>query len=573
MGKVLHRNQPCLKCASSDATQIYEEGPAHCFSCKSSYDYNKEYAKKHGKEPIVYNEDNYRRNHYKKNISLEDVFSLPSRGIKERLITKQVCEFFNVKVSYNEDGEIDRYYFPGSNPDGTSTVGYKTKNPKDKADQYVIGEFKNLFGIEHFMNGGKRIVITEGEEDCLAVAQTSLQKYNSIYPVVSMGGVNQTNYLLNNRDTLRKFNEVVIWFDADPQGQKAAVEAAKILGADKVKIVKANEKDACDTLKAYGLIDGAKKAWSYIWDAKPYSPSGIVAGEETWDRYNSFKEMVFVPWPPFLSRLNELTHGRALSTITMIAAGTSVGKSTMLREDIYHLLKTTEEKIGAIFLEEDIGETVGGVMGLHLNKRLGLPGVEVTPEEERAAWEATIGLPNRVILLDHQGSLSDNSLVDKIEYMALNGCKYIYLDHITIAVSEVEDGNPNAAIDKFMSDLLKIVKRHNIWVGVVSHLRKVRAGEDSFESGAPISEDDLKGSGSLKQISFQTIALSRNKLADNEMVRNRSQVFLLKDRKTGNTGPAGSYRYNATTGRLEEVKKKDEDEFEIIKPMEEINAA
>jgi twinkle protein len=252
----------------------------------------------------------------------------------------------------------------------------------------------------------------------------------------------------------------------------------------------------------------------------------------------------------------------------MIAAGTSIGKSTLLREDIYHLLKTTDEKIGAIFLEEDVGETVGGLMSIHLNKRLGLPGVEATTEEERLAWEATAGQPNRIILLDHQGSLSDNSLIDKIEYMALSGCKYLYLDHITIAVSETEDGNPNAAIDKFMSDLLKLVKRHNIWIGVVSHLRKVKSGEDSFESGAPISEDDLKGSGSLKQISFQTIAISRNKLAENELVRNRSQIYLLKDRKTGNTGPAGAYRYNSATGRLEEVEKRDEDEFEIITTKE-----
>ena len=570
MGKILHRNQPCLRCASSDAVQIFEEGPSKCFSCGAAYDYNKEYAKKNGEGEVTYRTDNYRRSHFKKEISLEDVLCLPSRGLSERLITKKVAEFFNVKVSYNAAGEIERYYFPFSNLEGNTTVGYKTKNPKDKSDMFSLGEAKNLFGIEHFMNGGKRIVLTEGEEDSLAVAQTSLTKYGTIYPVASMGGVNQTAYLLKNRELLRKFEEIVIWFDADEQGQKASKEAAKILGADKVKIVNANEKDACDTLKKYGADEGPKRAWSYIWDAKPYSPSGILAGEDTWERYNSFKNLTFIPWPPFLSTLNKLTHGRALGTITMIAAGTSIGKSTLLREDIYHLLKTTTEKIGAIFLEEDVGETVGGLMGLHLNKRLGLPDVTTTAEEERGAWEATVGLPNRVVLLDHQGSLSDNSLIDKIEYMALNGCKYLYLDHITIAVSEVEGNNANAAIDKFMSDLLKLVKRHNIWIGVVSHLRKVKSGEDSFESGAPISEDDLKGSGSLKQISFQTIAISRNKLAENEVVRNRSQIYLLKDRKTGNTGPAGAYRYNSVTGRLEEVEKTDEDEFELIevKPPE-----
>jgi hypothetical protein len=73
----------------------------------------------------------------------------------------------------------------------------------------------------------------------------------------------------------------------------------------------------------------------------------------------------------------------------------------------------------------------------------------------------------------------------------------------------------------------------------------------------------LKGSGSLKQISFQTIALSRNKLADNPEVRHTTRIYLLKDRKTGNTGSAGAYKFNVQTGRLDEVTPKDEDEFEI----------
>lgn len=567
MGKISIRNQPCLRCKSSDAVQIFEEGPAKCFSCGASYFYDKEFKKVKGEEftddKVV--KDNYRRSHFKRaDTDLDDIMVLPSRGFEERLITKQVSEFFKVKASYDQQGNIDRYYFPFSNDSGTAIVGYKTKNPKDKKDMFSVGEAKTVFGIEHFLNGGNRIVITEGEEDAMAVAQTSLIKYDQIYPVISMGGAQQTNFLLKIRDTLRKFKEVVIWFDNDEQGEKASKEAVKIIGQDICKVIRSNEKDACDVLKAHGLKDGTKKVWSYIWDAKPYSPAGIVPGEETWERYQEFKNLVFVPWPPFLSKLNQLTYGRALSTITMFAAGTSIGKSTLLREDIYHLLQTTEEKIGAIFLEEDIGETVGGIMGLYLNKRIGLPGVVITPEEEMTAWKNTVGKNDRIILLDHQGSVSDNSLIDKIEFMALKGCKYIYLDHITIAVSESEESNPNAAIDKFMSDVLKIVKRHNIWIGVVSHLRKVKSGEDSFESGAPIAEDDLKGSGSLKQISFQTIAISRNKLAENEKVRNRSQIYLLKDRKTGNTGPAGAYRYDAFTGRLIEVNPDDEEQFEII---------
>ena len=96
------------------------------------------------------------------------------------------------------------------------------------------------------------------------------------------------------------------------------------------------------------------------------------------------------------------------------------------------------------------------------------------------------------------------------------GCTHIVLDHITIAVSEGTEGlEGNAAIDKVMSDLLKIVKKHNIWLGLVSHLRKAMGGT-SFEEGKLASIDDIKGSGSIKQISFDIIAFARNLVAKAE---------------------------------------------------------
>ena len=485
--------------------------------------------------------------------------------MRERKISKLVCEFFGVKTSYQSNGEVEKRFYPISEGLVGEPTGYKIKDPNDKKNTFAIKDVKDVFGLEHFKNGGRRLVITEGEEDALSVATASMWKYNKIYPVCSMGGVDQIKFIVKNRETIRKFDEVILWFDNDAQGQTAIKEAARAIGVDKVKVVVSNEKDANDTVKnAKELNDGFKAVWNYIWDATEYTPAGIVKGEDTWEKVTEFDNMTFVPWAPFLGQLNKLTYGRAFGTITMLAAGTSVGKSTWLREDIYHIIQTTDHKVGACFLEEDVGETVTGILGLHLNKRLGIPDHGVSNEEKRQAWEETVGLPGRTMFVDHQGSVSDGSLVEKIEHLAVNGCKLIYLDHITIAVSETEDGNINQAIDKFMSDLLKVVKRHNVWIGVVSHLRKVRQGEESFETGAPITEDDLKGSGSLKQVSFQTIALSRNKLAENPEVRHRTKIYLLKDRKTGNTGLAGACTYDRVTGRMLEVEsKKDADEFEV----------
>jgi twinkle protein len=131
------------------------------------------------------------------------------------------------------------------------------------------------------------------------------------------------------------------------------------------------------------------------------------------------------------------------------------------------------------------------------------------------------------------------------------GCKYIILDHITIAVSEGTKGKTgNEAVDSFMSDLLKITKKHNIWLGVVSHLRK---GEKPFEEGHMPSIDDIKGSGSIKQISFDIIAFCRNMVAEMEQVRNTIKLRVLKCRFTGRTGDCGSTSYDTKTGRLKQT--------------------
>ena len=106
-----------------------------------------------------------------------------------------------------------------------------------------------------------------------------------------------------------------------------------------------------------------------------------------------------------------------------------------------------------------------------------------------------------------------------------------------------------------MSDLLKIVKKHNIWLGLISHLRKSQSGGKSFEEGNMASIDDIKGSGSIKQISFDIISFSRNLVSDSESERNTINFRVLKSRFTGLTGNAGSAEYNSNTYRLMNVEK------------------
>ena len=131
------------------------------------------------------------------------------------------------------------------------------------------------------------------------------------------------------------------------------------------------------------------------------------------------------------------------------------------------------------------------------------------------------------------------------------GAKYLFVDHITILVSEGAEGlTGNEAVDKVMNDLLSLAKRHNVWIGLVSHLRKMTTVGSSFEDGKLATLDDIRGSGSIKQISFDIVAFARNLNAEIDDDRNTIKMAVLKSRYTGLTGPCGRAKYDFDTGRL-----------------------
>ena len=550
--KLLESRLPCHSCGSSDAGHLYEDG-FYCFACEIYEPNNTEKFKEITSEIVPQNEVPEEE---KKKVRVSSKWKFPLektkiKSIPSRKISAEVCEFYDVRTGndtwvfpFYEDGEL---------------IGIK-KRRTDEKNFCSEGHVTELWGMHKFPGKSKILVITEGEFDTLAIQTANYKRYNRFFPVVSIGGTSNAKSLLSkNRDWIKQFDECVLWFDNDKQGQKAVDEALKAIGYINVKIaIHPEYKDANEVL----MEEGPEEVRNIIWNAPERSPANIVKGENTWKAYAETKDMIVVPWPPFLTKLNDLTYGRWMGSITLIGAGTGIGKSTLLKEDICHLLDTTEDRIGACFLEESIGNTVSDLLSIRLNKRIGLPDVESTEEEEREAWQSVFG-DERLLLLDHQGSVGDEGLINKLEYMACSGCKYIYLDHITIAVSDSGNKHQNQAIDSFMSSLLKIVTKHNVWIGVISHLRKVSVGETSFESGAEIQEDDFKGTGSLKQISFQTLTISRNKTSEEEEERHKSRIYLLKDRKTGRTGYAGSYKYNTRTGRLEEAESREDTGFNL----------
>ena len=535
MGRIVKRNQPCKseQCGSSDAMQIYEDDSAHCFSCGKTFrNLDEEYIHE---EKKVGNEDKVAR-------QLAEIGEYPTRGFRERNVTKEVCEFFGVKVSYNTEGQIDTHYYPYGTID---SPGYKIRKVATK-DFHSVGPLDFLFGQKRFNGGGKRVVVTEGEIDALSYAQASLDRYKKIYPVVSMRSATSTADLIEHRDWLRSFSEIIIAFDNDTAGNEAKEKAIKILGIDRVKtwLPPAGCKDASDILVKFG----AERLLNTIYDATRYVPSGIITKDELWKKLEEYNKIVSLPYPICLRGLNTKLKGMRFGDIVLLVSGTGAGKSSIMREIGLHILQTTNERIGIVALEESPPETARKMSSMVLNRNPS--NEEISLEELKEGFDAVFG-DDRPILLDHVGGFKDSSILDKLEYMALAGCKYIMLDHITILVSEGADGlTGNEAIDTMMNKLLTLVKAHNICLLLVSHLRKVSNVQKSFEEGKLPSLDDIKGSGSIKQISMDVVGFARDMTADDDVVRNTIKMRVLKCRYTGLTGDVEGTYYNYATGRL-----------------------
>ena len=535
------RHIACEHCGSSDANSLYDDGHTHCFNCgttehEGAYDFAAEREVLTSlRERTVMRDAVAFKKVTKMDISTPGLIkSIPGRGISQA-----TCEKYGVTT----DG--DKQYYPYTDGDGVRTaVKQRTVSTKTFT---ISGDFKGatLFGQSLFHSGGKAVTITEGELDALA----AFQMQGSLYPTVSIrnGAQAALKDCKAQYEWLNSFESVVICFDADEPGKKAAKEVAELFG-NKAKIVqhKSGFKDACDY-----LIAGATKDFvNEWWRASPYVPDGIVNAADLWEEISKPEPIAEAQYP--WAGLNKLLYGIRPAELITVTAGSGLGKSQFLREILYNLLKTTSWNIGGLFLEESTRKTARSIMSLHANKLLHLPDTPTTEQELKDAFDNTLGT-NRVYLFDHFGSTDVDNVSNRIRYMAKAcDCKVIFLDHISIVVSGMDLGDERKAIDNMMTKLRTLVQELNITLICVSHLRRPQ-GNQGHEDGGSVSLSQLRGSGAIAQLSDAVITLERNSMAENEDERHLTKIAVAKNRFSGDTGPACKLQYNAYTGRMTEV--------------------
>lgn len=406
----------------------------------------------------------------------------------------------------------------------------------------ILGDASSmgLYGKHLFREAGKKIVITEGEIDAISLSQCQDHRW----PVVSVpnGAKGAKKVLQADLEYLESFEEIVLCFDNDEPGVLAAKECALLFTPGKCKIATLPLKDANEMLVA-GRV---KELIDAIWSAKVYRPDGIVDGKDLWEVIAHEPEGVNfpTPWPT----LNKVLGGIRKSEITTLCAGSGIGKSQFCREIAYDLVVNQKQTVGYVALEETTKRTALGLMGIHLDRPIHLGKEGVTESELKSAFDVTVG-SGRVFLYDHFGSLDSENLVSRIRFLARGcDCSWIVLDHISIAVSGIEDGDERRIIDNLMTKLRSLVQETGVGMILVSHLSTPKG--DSHEEGGATSLNQLRGSRSIGQLSDTVIGVERNQ--QDEGRKNISTLRILKDRNGGATGVACEIKYDRKTGRLSE---------------------
>lgn len=522
------RHESCPECGSSDALAIYDNGGKHCFGSGCDY-----HVFGDGETPMTTQELPKA-----KPLNMGGVVA----AIPQRRLSQETCGRFGVTVEYSSTGEIQKHFYPYYNTESGEICAAKVRDVKTKGF-HATGDMSGagFFGQQQ-CSGNKYITITEGELDALSV----YEMFNKQYDVVSLrsGASNAAKEIKEQLEWLESYENIVICFDNDKAGDAALEQVKDLFSPNKLKICKLPVKDASDMLMANRVKDFTQ-LW---WNAKVYRPDGIVAGTETWDKLVEKRQVKSIPYP--WEGLNHITRGHRPYELVTITSGSGMGKSQFIREIEYDLLRRCEGNIGVLALEEDLARTSLGIMSVAANRPLHLE--EDTPVDElRPFWEATLGT-GRYYLFDHWGSTSADNLLARVRYMAKAlDCRYVVLDHLSIVVSSQESGDERKAIDEIMTKLRTLVAETGISLFLVSHLR--RSQGKAHEDGAQISLGELRGSQAIAQLSDIVIGMERDQQNANEDIRNTTTVRVLKNRYTGETGPACWLQYDRGTGRMKEV--------------------
>lgn len=504
--KVVEKKQ-CPECAkhgrdtAGDNLAVYDDGHTHCFAC--SY---------HTGGDDGSSVDSQHTFQY-----------LSHRGIDQSIFRK-----YAAKTRVDGDGRPIAIEYPERNG------SFHVRNLlKEGPKTYHKGEYKaGCFGIDRFIPGSHRhVVITEGYEDALSLQMVLRCPCVSVH---SSGSA--VADCIADRPALNAYDRIYLAFDGDEQGRDAAAAVAKLFDYSKVYQIKfpgGNRKDANDFVQ-HGEYDAVTALFD---NAKKFLPDNIQSELQV------FRNILFEAPKSGVSygipTLDFMTYGIRTGESVLVTAQEGVGKTEVMHKIMYSILKEhPDAAVAGIFLEEPKKRLLQALAGIHLQRPVHLPDCGVTDAEVYDAVKEVVRKDDRLHIYSHFGSDDPEHILDTIRFLvSARGCRYVFLDHITMVVSGLGGDNERRALDYLSTRLEMLVKELDFALVVVSH----------------VNDDGLtRGSRNISKIADIRIDLTRDIKSSDPIIRRTTHLMVAKNRFCGRTGPAGQLLFDPATYTLNE---------------------
>lgn len=394
-----------------------------------------------------------------------------------------------------------------------------------------------LFGMDKFSAGSAMsITITEGEVDAMSVYQIMGSKY----PAVSVrGAASAATDCKRAHKYLDSFSKIYLCFDNDEPGRKAAASVGALFNPNKVFIVNLTKhKDANE----YLTKGDSKELYNAWYNARVFHPKGIVASfsdiENVLKKADNLAKCEY-PFPT----LQQLTYGIRTSELVLFTAQEKVGKTEVMRAIEYHLLANTEDPIGIIHLEEQEKRSIQGLLGYHLKTPVHLPDSPVSLEDQISAYKDMVKAEGRLHFYTHFGSEDPNTILQAIRYLvAVCGCKYVFLDHITMLVTGSETDDERKTLDYISTQLAMLTRELDFCLFLVSHVN---------------DDGKTRGSRNISKVADLIIHLDRDIEGATIAARNKTSLLVKGNRYAGATGPAGYLWFDPHSYTIKELEADD----------------
>ena len=540
----------CLNCGSSKARQVFgydgnKPDDSYCFACDT-------YFKPDGDTSPPIQTEIYKANTMK---DLQSIKDLPILAIPDRGIDVSTCEAYRVRCSVSEqDGDTITHIYSPDTKKG-ELVGYESKQVQDKIFS-SMGDRKGALDLwgSHLAAkcSGNKLFITEGRLDAMALFQTIIEltpeKQKQFKPsVVSLtkGCTSAVKDLMNNRELLAKYKEVILCFDQDDAGHKATKDVLKVFPMCKVAMLPLKDANAM-------LLAGRKKELyqATVWDSCVVRQGEVVDVHDFIENAMTKPRMgISFPWPT----VTKACFGIRPHTQHCIGAAPKIGKTDHQHQLVHHLVYNEKVKVGMFDLENSPVKTAKKLASKEMKKDVTRPDIVYEDIELR---DTLMSLDGKVRFYDRGASRDWDDIRIAIEEMhLLDGINIFIIDPITALISKHTSSEANDRLNEIMTDSSDLVAKFPITLFFYSHVNPKPKTSTPHEKGARVYSSEFTGSRAMEKWSHYGHGISRDRTDECPPERkNISEFYMLFDRDFGQSYTCDVYFDEQTVTYLEPTK-------------------